>query len=408
MSNNNSRTGISCDGVKTKSPDSLNIVFVADIPTTGGATNSMVEIASVLQENYGAHCTVCTHQYSDLNKRLADKGIRSVVTGHGAFLAGGSPYKLKTAYSVGANFFRWRRAINSSICVAEREIDLSKVDIIHSNLPRTDFGELLAAKHSIPHVCHLRESSFEDFGCISLKRNPGRFLSDNSAALIAVSRFVKRNWVARGVDPNKVAVIYNGVDVSRIRRKLFNQPGRPIKIIFLGGYSRNKGLFDVLEAIAKLPRDYLANFSVDVYGYGNKIAAVRYIKKHGIAAAVNLYGPINDVANRLADYDIGLACAKAEAFGRIILEYQAAGLAVVAANRGAFSELIKDGVNGLLYDNEDASRSLSSILMRLAEHPEECNALTAERRPVRSSSDVAAEVFLLYKKVIAGEVCCWH
>lgn len=401
MSNNNSRTGISCDGVKTKSPDSLNIVFVADIPTTGGATNSMVEIASVLQENYGAHCTVCTHQYSDLNKRLADKGIRSVVTGHGAFLAGGSPYKLKTAYSVGANFFRWRRAINSSIRVAEREIDLSKVDIIHSNLPRTDFGELLAAKHSIPHVCHLRESSFEDFGCISLKRNPGRFLSDNSAALIAVSRFVKRNWIARGVDPNKVAVIYNGVDVSRIRRKISAQPCMPVRAIFLGGYSRNKGVFDVLEAIAEMPRNYLANLSVDVYGYGNKIAAARYVKKHGIAAAVNLCGPIDDVADRLADYDIGLACAKAEAFGRIILEYQAAGLAVVAADRGAFSELIEDGINGLLYDNEDLDRSLTSVLVSLLERPERCRALLSEEKPIRSSADVAAEIYLLYQEVLA-------
>lgn len=401
MPKNKSLVAISHDGLKTKSPDGLNIVFVADIPTTGGATNSMVEIASALQENYGAHCIVCTHQYSDLNKRLADKGIRSVVTGHGAFLAGGSPHKLKTAYSVVANCFRWRRAIKSSIRVAEREIDLSKVDIIHSNLPRTDFGELLAAKHGIPHVCHLRESSFEDFDCISLKRNPGRFLSDNSAALIAVSRFVKRNWVARGVDPDKVQIIYNGVDVSRIRRRLSTQPGVPVRAIFLGGYSINKGLFDVLEAIAEMPRDYLANISIDVYGYGNKNAAARFVEKHGIAAAVNLYGPIDDVAARLADYDIGLACAKAEAFGRIILEYQAAGLVVVAADKGAFSELIEDGANGLLYDNDHLNRSLSSILMALGERPERCAALTAGRRPVRSSADVSAEVYLLYKQVLA-------
>lgn len=388
------------EGIKTKSPDGLNIVFVADIPTTGGATNSMIEIASALQENYGAKCTVCTHQHSDLNIRLADKGIRSVVTGHGAFLAGGSKFKLKTAYSIVANCFRWRRAMSASIRVAEREIDLSKIDIIHSNLPRTDFGELLAAKYGIPHICHLRESSFEDFDCVSLRRNPGRFLSDNSAALIAVSDFVKQNWVARGVDPNKVEVIYNGVDTAGIERRSRQGVDLPLKVVFLGGYLKNKGIYDALEALAELPQEYLSNVRLDVFGYGDSSSALRFIKKHGLSDIVSLNGPIDDVASRLADYDIGLACAKAEAFGRIVLEYQAAGLVVIAAERGGFPELIEDGLSGLLYNNSVVGRKLSEVLKRLIDCPHVFDGLVMREKPVRTPADVASDVYRLYVKIL--------
>ncbi len=380
----------------------LTVLFVADIPTTGGATNSMIELTSSLQERYGATCVVCTHQQSNLNKRLADRGVRSIVTGHGAFLAGGSKFWLKTCYSIVANLIRWRRAINSSIRIVEREIDMSTVDIIHSNLPRTDFGELLAAKYGIPHVCHLRESSFEDFDCVSLRRDPGRFLSDRSASLIAVSHFVKCNWVERGVDAEKVEVIYNGVDTSKIRRRGELSAGSPLKAVFLGGYSENKGIFDILEAVSELPREYLSELQIDVYGFGNQRAAAGFIKRHGIENVVCLNGPLDNVADHLADYDIGLACAKAEAFGRIILEYQAAGLAVVAANRGGFTELIEDGVNGRLYSNNSPESRLSSVLCSLIECPEQCELLATVKKPPRTPKDVALEVYELYQRLLNG------
>lgn len=394
---NDSCAGVSESDLAVGRP--LNVVFIADLPVTGGATNSLVELTAALHDLYGVNCTVCTHQKSELNERLRAVGVSSVVTGHGPFLAGGSHSKLRTAYSVVANCYRWRKAINTSICKAEEAIDFSKVDLIHSNLPRTDLGILLAAKHGIPHICHLRESSFEDFNCVSLRKDPAKFISDNSAAMIAVSNYVKANWVSRGADPNKIRVIYNGVNVGGIRRKSAERKSGPLKVIFLGGYAKGKGIDDVLKAAAELPQAVAGRIQIDVYGYGNATFANAYVRRHGLEQFIRLHGVLENVKECLADYDIGLACSKAEAFGRIILEYKTAGLGVIAANRGAFPELIEDGVDGVLYDSNASGRRLSETLYAAAVGDLKFN-LESTDVTQRTAADVAREVYPLYLQAV--------
>jgi len=48
--------------------------------------------------------------------------------------------------------------------------------------------------------------------------------------------------------------------------------------------------------------------------------------------------------------DIGLVCARDEAFGRVSIEYMLHGMPVIASKSGANEELIQDGQNGLLYE----------------------------------------------------------
>lgn len=51
--------------------------------------------------------------------------------------------------------------------------------------------------------------------------------------------------------------------------------------------------------------------------------------------------------------DIGLTCSKNEAFGRVTIENQLAGLLVIGANTGGTTEIIKDNETGLLYKEGD-------------------------------------------------------
>ena len=377
----------------------MNVVFIADIPIKGGATNSMVELAYALQQRYGVQCTVCTAQESDLNRRLSAMGIRNIVTGHGAFLASGSQYRLKTLYNIVMNTYKWLRGLKKSVALAEESIDFDNIDIIHSNLPRNDLGILLASKHGIPHITHLRESSFEDFGCISLRKDPGKFLSDNSAALIAVSRFVKSNWCSRGIDDKKIRIIYNGVNTRNILRKSRECSG-PIRVVFLGGYSACKGINDILIAAAHASTLLRGRIEINIYGQGISRRARGFIKRHKISDIVVLHGAMEDVPDHLCEYDIGLACSKAEAFGRIVLEYRAAGLAVIAANRGAFPELINDGVDGFLYDSNIDGQRLEDVLLKIVNDPHLIRSVVSCGSDVRTPEAVADEVYRLYNEVL--------
>ena len=89
-----------------------------------------------------------------------------------------------------------------------------------------------------------------------------------------------------------------------------------------------------------------------------------YANQRGYLSQINFLGSINDVHERLGNYQIGLMCSRAEGFGRVTAEYMHAQLGVIASDSGANPELIQDGVNGLLFKSGDA-KSLSECILRL-------------------------------------------
>ena len=351
----------------------LHVVYVADIPTSGGATDCLVELASGVQERFGFKATVLTAQHSRLNERLDALGVENFVTEHGAFLFAPPSSKLRGRIAYMQNRNAWRRGLDKSISLAEKYVDFSKVDVIHSNLPRTDLGELLASKHGIAHICHLREFSFTHFGCISFRKDPVRFISDHSDCLVAISRSVGEGWVEKGADPEKVRVIYDDVSgrdltcLAAGERRCCEAHDK-LEMVFLGGCSETKGVWDAIHAAEKLSASRPVH--LDVYGYDSRATNIKvhsYVKTHGIGELVSLKNYDPDVMKSLHRYDVALVCSKAEGFGRVVIEYWAAGVPVVASNTGALPELITPGVNGLLYDKAQGSASLAEQISLLAD-----------------------------------------
>ncbi|MGI6229930.1 MAG: glycosyltransferase family 4 protein [Tractidigestivibacter sp.] len=381
------------------------VVFVADSPIEGGATSSLVEVMTALKKLYGTECIALTPKKSSLNDRLAKLGIHSVVTGHGDFLIPQSSYLLKTTYDTFSQSLEWRKNLTKSVEIAERNVDFSTVDLIHTNVPRNDLGILLSARNRIPHICHLRENSFEDFKCYSTRSNPATFISDGSTAMIAVSKSVKANWAKRGADAKKIKVIYNGVDTSNIEVKSEedrNADKKILRCIFLGGYGDAKGVRDLLEALDSLPAKLRSHFLVDVYGNGFPLRAQLFVKKHGLENMVRLHGISNTVPQDLHKYDIGVACSRAEAFGRVILQYRAAGLATIAKNSGSFPELLKHEETGLLYTNPCGKDSLAECLVRVFQDKSLRIRLSKPASSVRTPEDVANEIMNLYTDVLTN------
>ena len=386
-----------------------HVVFIADIPTTGGATDCLVELVACLIADHGIRCTVCTAQVSDLNERLAKVGAESVVTGHDAFLTTISKVNWKKPVSFAKRWLVWKSKNLRALKAAEDAIDFDDVDIVHSNLPRNDIGMVLARRHGLPHICHLRENSFEGFKLISLKPSPEKYLASGTDAFVAVSRSVRDNWARRGMDKSKIRVIYDGISTDDIARysqgqNLRRDDGRSkLRCVFLGGYYGVKGLPCLLEAVAGLDECARARVCVSVYGSGRDSGdglAEQFVRSHNLEGVVELNGYAEDVPSLLAHYDVGLACSRHEAFGRIILEYRAAGLAVVASRAGSFPELVNDGVDGFLYDPE-GSAALTGVLSRLVGNPGEAARVAGAPHPIRTEEDIAEEIVGLYSDVVS-------
>lgn len=387
----------------------MHILFIADTFTKGGATECLCELVGNLIGK-GCEITVCTSQRSEQNERLESLGARTVVTHHGAFLYVPSAEKWKRPLKFIYCLFSWLMGRFFAPLIAFKEIQMDTVDLIHSNLPRNDLGLILSKKWGKPHVCHLRENSFEHFGVKSLRLDPIGYLQSRTNRFVAVSSATKQYWARLGIDATKISVVYDAVSRRGFRQinledKYIRASKDGCKGVFLGGCSTQKGVWDAVRAVEILAQCDVP-FSLDIWGAdGSSDSAPieAYISERGLGDRIRVYGRYNEVFDSvwdlLKEYDIGLACSDSEAFGRVVVEFQVAGLAVVLSDRGSFPELIDDGVDGLLYSKDEGPASLALKIRLLVDNPEfrrnvqYCAQNNAERYSVEKNGDAIYEIY---------------
>jgi glycosyltransferase involved in cell wall biosynthesis len=146
------------------------------------------------------------------------------------------------------------------------------------------------------------------------------------------------------------------------------EPGR-LRLGFFGTVASHKGidlLLDALEQLAQ-PADLV------VAGPTADERYRRSLERRAAAARLRVTwrGPYarDDVAGLLSEVDAVVAPSRvAEVFPLGVREALAQGVAVVAARQPGLSDVIVDGVNGLLFSPDDAG-ALASCLERLAAAP---------------------------------------
>lgn len=356
-----------------------HVLFIADVGVRGGATEALYELCKQLVGTGRYSCTVLTSQRSSFNDSLEAIGVRTVVTHHGAFLVPRpvSWWKAPAKYLV--FLARYLYGLCVSARTAEAAIDFGDVDVIHTNVPRNDLGLILAQRHHIPHVVHLRECSFSHFRCWSYRYNPVAYLNKGTDAFVGISRYVAGYWEGLGIPRDKVSVIYDGVEVPVGVRKHAGSDTGPLRLLFLGGYVEAKGVWDAVRAMPILLRRFPSGLTLDIYGGGaseTRSAISGYVEEQRLSGVVRLHGETNDVWQVIPEFDVGLACSTDEAFGRTVIEYQACGVVPLVSDSGAFTETVTDGSNGLVYEKARGSEALSDRVAELIECPQFLHALS--------------------------------
>jgi glycosyltransferase involved in cell wall biosynthesis len=117
------------------------------------------------------------------------------------------------------------------------------------------------------------------------------------------------------------------------------------------------------EVSARHPR---ATFHVA--GEGDQRPALeRLAAELGLGGRFFLPGSVKDVPAFLAGLDVAVLCSRSEGMSNAVLEYMAAGKAVVATTVGANPRLIEDGVHGLLVPPGDGKQLAAAISRLLAD-----------------------------------------
>lgn len=332
---------------------------------TGGSGKSLCEMVELLKKGYNVDPIVINTNHNNLNHILDQAGIENFSAGYKMNICQEETSKIKTYIKYIIKRMIYCITTPISLLKIERTLDLNSVDVIHINNSTQDIGALLGKKYNIPVVWHIREFGEKDFNFLYFRQDIARYISDSAAKVIAISDAIKKDWVEKGIDSRKVVTIMHGINPEGIHQA--DHKNKKIRIIFSGKIIKQKGQEAFIDSLVMLPDKTKNIISVDFFGTGD----AQYLSflnekvdKLNLKQVVCFKGYNKNIKEELQNYDIGVVNSRCEGMGRITIEYMAAGLCVLASNRGANLEIIDNEKTGYIYDIDDSS-SLTQLIESL-------------------------------------------
>ena len=250
-----------------------------------------------------------------------------------------------------------------------------RVGLAHIHVAaRTSFWRKLlfivpTALARVPLVLHLHAGEFVHYyerGCAPWTRWLIRRVISRADRVIVLSRSWHQ-WLASAFPGARVEVVGNPVSVP--------QPApdgarTPATLVFLGRIERQKGAYDLLEAVAKIARE-MPGVRLKMAGDGDLEEARRRIESMGQASHVALLGWVEGDAKErlLRDATVFVLPSYNEILSMSLLEAMAHGLPVVSTRIGGIGEAVTDGVEGFLVMPGDVDALTERLLYLLRNAP---------------------------------------
>ncbi|OZI47077.1 glycosyltransferase family 4 protein [Bordetella genomosp. 4] len=190
-----------------------------------------------------------------------------------------------------------------------------------------------------------------------------------------VSEYVRRYLISRGVPAEHTATLYSPVvlpppvEHSTLRGELGLAEDDIVVgcVAVMRAAKGHKSLIDAMRPLmATRPKLHMVFVGSGSPTFEN---TQRYIQELGLQDRIHLMGTRRDVPNLLAGFDLFALATEQEASGTVYVEAEAAGLPVIGTDVGGVSEMMRDGVTGILVPVHDHA-ALQSALERLIDNPE--------------------------------------
>ena len=299
----------------------------------------------------------------------------------------------------------------------EREVPF---DLIHDN-QTLGYGIWLMKMRGRPVLANIHHPlSIDRQNALAQAKNLGDRISN-----ILWYPWVMQHWVAARLDriitgsaasaasvaeafdlpQERIRVIHDGVE-TELFRPLEDVTPEPNSLLFVGNSEdRNKGIRYLLEALRLLRGQVPFHLTV-VHRPGSR-GAPRLVQQLGLHGRVTFLEQLSakELVHQYNRAQLLVSPSLYEGFGLPAAEALACGTPVVATSAGALSEIVEDGVSGLLVPPGEAE-ALAETIRTLLENPERCRVMGeagAQRIRARFSwQRTAEETLALYQEVLAG------
>lgn len=274
-----------------------------------------------------------------------------------------------------------------------------RVDVVHTHLTSATFIGSLAARLT-GRRCVATVHGFTS-----------AFWYRHAHRIIAVSDAVKDHLVAQGMPAEKIQVIHNGIAVelytpqplSKAKAACGFDPAQ-IRLGVFGRLVTVKGHGTVIEALPQLLKRY-PTARLSLVGDGREREAMTALTRRlGVEAQVDFHGFVPDPRPLLAACDLVMMPSRQEGLGLAAIEAMALERPVIATRVGGLSEVIDDGVSGLLIPPDDATALLGAILTVLADPDYAARLGACGRLRAQQRFHACRQVMQLRRVLMPGEV----
>jgi L-malate glycosyltransferase len=379
-------------------PPKRNVLLLLDSFDVGGAEGQILLLARLLKGSgrYNVHLA-CLRRRGLLLEEAERLGVGPI-----------PEFPLTSFYD--RNTARQLRRFRAF--ARERRLDVVHTEGFYTNV----FGVAAAALARVPARVAFRG---ETGGWRTARQNAlERAVFRLASVVHANSEAVKSFLVREGVPAEKIAVVYNGLDLARVtpppglRRAealaacgLSGAEGRPLVTIVANMRHEVKDHPMFLRA-ARRVKESVPAAAFALAGEGELADGLkRMAAELGLGGAAFFPGRCDRVAELLFASDVCVLSSKAEGFSNSILEYMGAARPVVATDVGGAREAIVEGETGHLVASGD-DEALAARVVELLGDPAGARAM-GERGRRRVEEKFSARVQLertaeLYERLLAG------
>jgi glycosyltransferase involved in cell wall biosynthesis len=372
----------------------------------GGVNNHIAALA----ERYtaqGHRVTIIAPSDDRAEVRAARERVRAVLLGErDTLFAADEPYP---RYFFAGGTFSVRH--NRSVSYISPPVDLlSNVDVVLEN---EEFDVLHIHEPFVPSLGWTAMNHAESPIVATFHANSERFfwywlgkpilsrVFPVFDGVVAVSP-AARDTAARYFE-GQYRVVPNGIDLGRFRPPT-ERRGGPLRVLFVGGESRRKGLGVLLRALRHIAED-VPPFELEVCGSDEHEEKFGHLVPERFRGWVRFRGrvPYRELPEVYGRADVFCAPSLGnESFGIVLLEAMATRTAVLASDIEGYRDVVTDGREGLLVTPRNP-RALARALARLLTDSalrEACAARGLGNVKRYNWDIVADEIMQVYRDVI--------
>jgi glycosyltransferase involved in cell wall biosynthesis len=231
----------------------------------------------------------------------------------------------------------------------------------------------------------------------------------NCTKLITVSRSLRREFLKRGFDRERLVCIPNGVPELPPIDALARVENTTWRLGMIALFRPRKGLEVLLEALTLLPVS-APEIEVEIIGgfetpeYEQAMRSL--VTKFSLQSKVRFTGFTKDIGSRIANLDgLVLPSLYGEGMPMVVLEALAAAVPVIATKVEGTPEVVRDGQEGVLAEPRDPN-SLSLAIQRFTQDriawAKMSGQAVGRHREKYSDRHMAETTGLVYRRILAN------